>query len=660
MTAGATLISSGFSDPLTATLSGFTAINGYTSQSSAPTGTVTFTDTTTSTVLGSAPVVTAISFSGNVYTYSASALLATAGITQVGANSITATYSGDSNYNTATSTAATVTVGGGTGTATTTTVTSSANPTTLNGRPTFTATVTGAPTAGTVTFYDGAAVLGTGTVGSGHTATFRPASGAAFWGGAHNITATFGGNATFLGSTSPVLVENVTKGTVTIVLMAKTVGNSNQNYTFAAVLTPSQTNATYAPNQGQVQFFDGATLIGSATPQTITSGQGGYGLWTATITVNNLTAGTHTITSSYTDINYTTGSSPNNTQTVYVGNGNTNIGIYSPVNSTTLTGSSATFRWFPVAGAQYWLDIGPTQGSNNYYQSGNLGTVLLKAVSGLPTDGSQVWARLWYLVNGSWQFADNTYTAYNPNSTKGVITSPTPGSTLSGTSVTFTWSAGAGATGYWIDAGSTPGGNQYFQSGNIGNVLTKTVTNLPSDGSTVYVTLYTLVGGNWLNNQYTYIAYNVSGSQGVITTPTPGSTFTGSTETFNWTAGAGSSAYWLDIGSAPGGNQYYQSGNLGNVLTVTVNGLPTDGSTVFVTLYSYVGGQWLANAYTYTAFNQAGALGIMQTPTPGSTSSGNVAAFTWSAGSGATRTGWISAAPSVVTISISLATSAMC
>ncbi len=358
-------------------------------------------------------------------------------------------------------------------------------------------------------------------------------------------------------------------------------------------------------------------------------------MWTANITVNNLTAGTHTITSSYTDINYTTGSSPNNTQTVYVGNGNTNIGIYSPVNSTTLTGSSATFRWFPVAGAQYWLDIGPTQGSNNYYQSGNLGTVLLKAVSGLPTDGSQVWARLWYLVNGTWQFADNTYTAYNPNSTKGVITSPTPGSTLSGTSVTFTWSAGAGATGYWIDAGSTPGGNQYFQSGNIGNVLTKTVTNLPSDGSTVYVTLYTLVGGNWLNNQYTYIAYNVSGSQGVITTPTPGSTFTGSTETFNWTAGAGSSAYWLDIGSAPGGNQYYQSGNLGNVLTVTVNGLPTDGSTVFVTLYSYVGGQWLANAYTYTAFNQAGALGIMQTPTPGSTLSGNVAAFTWSAGSGA-------------------------
>ena len=71
-----------------------------------------------------------------------------------------------------------------------------------------------------------------------------------------------------------------------------------------------------------------------------------------------------------------------------------NIGIYSPVNNSTLTGNSATFRWFPVAGAQYWLDIGSTQGGNHYYQSGNIGTVLSEAVNGLPSDGSTVWVRL--------------------------------------------------------------------------------------------------------------------------------------------------------------------------------------------------------------------------------------------------------------------------
>ena len=61
---------------------------------------------------------------------------------------------------------------------------------------------------------------------------------------------------------------------------------------------------------------------------------------------------------------------------------------------------------------------------------------------------------------------------------------------------------------------------------------------------------------------------------GVVQTPTPGSTLSGNTVTFTWSAGSGASAYWLDVGSSPGGNQYYQSGNLGNVLSTTVNSLP--------------------------------------------------------------------------------------
>jgi hypothetical protein len=44
-------------------------------------------------------------------------------------------------------------------------------------------------------------------------------------------------------------------------------------------------------------------------------------------------------------------------------------------------------------------------------------------------------------------------------------------------------------------------------------------------------------------------------------------------------AGTGATAYWLDIGTSPGGNTYYQSGNLGNVLSTTVSSLPADGKT---------------------------------------------------------------------------------
>ena len=73
---------------------------------------------------------------------------------------------------------------------------------------------------------------------------------------------------------------------------------------------------------------------------------------------------------------------------------------------------------------------------------------------------------------------------------------PTPGSTLSGNVATFTWCAGLGATAYWMDVGSTLGGNNYYQSGNLGNVLTTTVYSLPADGSQIYVTLWSLVGGS--------------------------------------------------------------------------------------------------------------------------------------------------------------------
>ena len=278
-------------------------------------------------------------------------------------------------------------------------------------------------------------------------------------------------------------------------------------------------------------------------------------------------------------------------------------GIYVPVNNSVLTGTSATFQWYGYPGATaYWLDVGKEQGGNEYYQSGSLSSsTYSQTVNSLPLDGSTVWARWYYMLSGTWQHTDCSYTAFGGGSGKGVITSPAPSSTLSGSSVTFTWSAGTGASAYWLDVGNVAGGNQYSQSGNLGNVLTTTVNGLPNSGSTVYVTLYSLVGGQWLSNAYTYTAFSGSAGKGVITSPTPGSTLSGSSVTFNWMAGTGANAYWLDVGNVAGGNQYSQSGNLGNVLTTTVYSLPADGSTIYVTLYSLVGGQWLSNAYTYVS-----------------------------------------------------------
>src|SRR3989440_11473689 len=83
-------------------------------------------------------------------------------------------------------------------------VASSNSPSIRGAAVTFTATVTssatGTPT-GTVTFQDGASALGTGTL-SGGTATFTTSGLTA---GTRSITAIYGGDANFAGSTSPVL-----------------------------------------------------------------------------------------------------------------------------------------------------------------------------------------------------------------------------------------------------------------------------------------------------------------------------------------------------------------------------------------------------------------------------------------------------------------------
>src|SRR5207249_5465091 len=80
------------------------------------------------------------------------------------------------------------------------------NPSIVGTAVTFTASVTSPVTGtltGTVTFQDGASALGTGTL-SGGTVTFTTSGLTA---GTHSITAIYGGDANFTGSTSPALTQ---------------------------------------------------------------------------------------------------------------------------------------------------------------------------------------------------------------------------------------------------------------------------------------------------------------------------------------------------------------------------------------------------------------------------------------------------------------------
>jgi hypothetical protein len=202
--------------------------------------------------------------------------------------------------------------------------------------------------------------------------------------------------------------------------------------------------------------------------------------------------------------------------------------------------------------------------------------------------GGTLYVRLWTQTGGNWLYYDYTFTMA---SLQAVMITPVPGSTFGGTSVTFTWTAGTGVLRYCLQLGTVPGG------GNLATVFpaaTSYAANVPANGATLYVRLWSLIGAAWQYVDYTYTAANL---QPALTTPVPGSTLAGGLVAFTWTAGIGVTQYCLQIGSAVGG---------GNILTVFSTGttytasLPAPtGSTIYVRLWSMIGGVWQFTDYTY-------------------------------------------------------------
>jgi len=181
---------------------------------------------------------------------------------------------------------------------TTTTVMSDDNPQIFGSQVTFTATVVPAAQAardptGTVSFYDGATLLGTGTlskVSGSFIATFATSTLSV---GTHSITAAYSGDANYSSSTSAVLsqVVNQAPGSVTLSASPNPVVSGS----------PVALTATVPAGQtGTVTFYDGTTVLGTST----ISGT------TATLSVPNFSPGTHSITAGYNgDTNHTTATS---------------------------------------------------------------------------------------------------------------------------------------------------------------------------------------------------------------------------------------------------------------------------------------------------------------------------------------------------------------
>jgi uncharacterized protein YjiK len=342
-----------------------------------------------------------------------------------------------------------------------------------------------------------------------------------------------------------------------------------------------------------------------------------------------LAPGSYTLTANFTPTDTTDYTTATATVQLTV---NQAVALTTPTPGTVLSGSSVTFTWTPGTGVtDYQLWLGTTGvGSHNLYESGATKATTV-TVTGLPTYGVTVYARLWSEISGAWQSADYTYTeAGTP--VLPVLTTPAPGSVLSGSSVAFTWTAGGGPASYQLWLGTTGVGSQNLYDSGATTATTETVSGLPANGAPVYARLWWEIDATWKSADYIYFEAGTPVSP-VLITPVPGRILSGSTVAFAWTPSAGVTDYQLWLGSTRVGAQNLYDSGATKATTVTVSGLPTNGVTLYARLWWEVSGVWTSADYTYT---EAGTpvLPVLTTPTPGSVLSGSSVAFTWTAGTG--------------------------
>ncbi len=241
---------------------------------------------------------------------------------------------------------------------TSTSLTSSQNPSPFGQKLTFTATVSSAsgspPDGEGVTFFNGSAVLGKGTLKGGVaslTAHGLPA-------GTYRIAASYRSDASLMASTSPVIKQVVTPSALTTTTLSS--APNPAAYGQPVVLTAVVTSGAGAPPDGEtVTFEQGSTVLGTGT---LTSGS-------ASFSTSSLKSGTDPIKAVYAgDSNF--GGSKSNVVKQVVTKAATTTTLASSLNPSGV-GQSVTFT--ASVAPQF---SGTVTGKVKFYD----GTTLLKSV----------------------------------------------------------------------------------------------------------------------------------------------------------------------------------------------------------------------------------------------------------------------------------------
>jgi hypothetical protein len=325
--------------------------------------------------------------------------------------------------------------------------------------------------------------------------------------------ATTGGNSTF-GTfmtrtnefllTGPQPTVNSNTSTSTSVVSSLNPSIYGQSVTFTA--TVSNTSGSGGSPTGSVEFFDGATDLGTGTPLA-----GGASSFISTFTISTLSAGSHSITAVYTATgNFSNSTSSALSQTVSaksltVSGITAGNKVYNANTSATLnTGSAALVG--VISGDTVTLNSGSATGT---FASKDVGNGITVTVAGLTISGAQA----------------SDYTLTQPTTTANITPAP----------LTITAAASTKTYDGTISAAATPTVSGLLGSDTVTGLSETYDTKNAGTGKTLAVAGYTVNDGNSGGD---YTVTTLTNTTGVINTAALTVTATGVNKVYDGTTNA--------------------------------------------------------------------------------------------------------------------------
>jgi len=278
--------------------------------------------------------------------------------------------------------------------------------------------------------------------------------------------------------------------------------------------------------------------------------------------------------------------------------------LTTPADGATKVTSPCVFQWTGVPAAQsYYLWVGTSSGAEDVVNSRQLpaSSTSYTAMS-LPV-GRTLYAAIWTELAGHWYSSCSTFTT-GPQIA--ALTAPANGATNAAPDCVIQWTSVAGAQGYYLWVGTSPGTSDIVNTGSLPNTSHSWPgIDLPL-GQTFYVTIWTKLAGVWWSSNSTFttsasVPTSSTAPNGAssMVFPIHGATNIDFGQPFQWTYSDHAGIYWLLIGTAHGGYDVSNSGPI-YVPRRFITNLPI-GTPLYGQLFVKTGGTWLlADDFTFS------------------------------------------------------------